>query len=79
MRVGCFVERNVAEHGKEHVAAAPSESDEGLVVAFALNTFPVRVARDPRSSSAANCGEEQCAFEDFVPLRRRVVSPDRGA
>ena len=41
LEVLCFAERHVAEHGKEHVEAAPRESDEGLVVTFALSTFPV--------------------------------------
>jgi hypothetical protein len=37
------VERAVAEHREEDVAAAPGEGDEGLVVPFALGALPVVV------------------------------------
>ena len=39
----CVVEGAVAEHGEEHVAAAPGEGDECLVVALSFGAFPVVV------------------------------------
>ena len=37
------VEGDVAEHGEEHVAAAPGEGDQGLIVALPFCSLPVAV------------------------------------
>ena len=62
------VEGAVSEHGVEDAESAVGESDDGLVVAFALAAFAVvvgaafRVGADDREGR-----QEECAFEPLVP------------
>src|SRR5699024_6781829 len=74
----CGVERAVAEHREQHIAAASSEGDEGLVVLLLLGPLAVVVGAGVRVFQRCERGEEQGSFEDLVALPRGVIPTDRG-
>src|SRR5699024_7989559 len=62
------VGRAVAEHRGQHIEAASSEGDEGLVVLLLLGPLAVVVGAGVRVFQRCERGEEQGSFEDLVAL-----------
>jgi hypothetical protein len=70
-----LIEGAVAEHREEDVAASSGESDEGLVVAFALGYRAVVIGAGDRVAQRRERGEEQRPFEELVASPMRDACP----
>ena len=73
------VEGPIAQHGEQDVAATPSESDQGLVVAFALTDLAIVVRAGYRAAQCSERREEQRSLEHLVAPPGRMFSADRGS
>src|SRR5579862_7094567 len=62
----CPVENALAEHRMQHVDAAPSEAQNGLIVALALRTLAVVVGARWRVPEAGEGRQEQRVLEAVV-------------
>ncbi len=66
LRAGWAVERPIAEHGEQDVAAATSKRDEGLIVAFSLADLAHVVGPGYGVTQGCKGRQEHRAFELFV-------------
>ena len=73
------VEGPVAQHGIQDVAAAPSERDQGLVVALVLANLALVVGAEDRVTQRSEGREEQRSLERLVAPPGRMLSADRGS
>src|SRR5438132_6395566 len=69
----------LSEHGVQHVDAAASKAQHGLVVTLTLGTLTVVVGARRRMLEARECCEEECALEAGVAETGGSVAANGGA